>query len=306
MNQMNGTTFNQLVMFHTIAQEGSITKAAQKLQIASPSVSNALKALETRLELPLFIRTTRRIELTEAGRQLYDSTIDSVNELNYAFDSVGELSKVPSGKVRITLPRFVYQYLLQPVYVEFCNRYPGVELEISVSDAAIDILKEGYDLGIRFGDRVEDGMVVRQLTSPMSEALFASPAYIKRNGIPLTPDDLKAHKLIQYRFITSNQLAPLELNRSGETISVDMPKALVVNDTDLMLDAAIKGLGIGRIVEPMITDLIKNGELVPILKAYWLPYSALYVYFHQHTQKAKRVRVLIDFLMEKYTLQTPD
>lgn len=298
---MNGTTFNQLMMFHAIAEEGSITKAAQKLEIASPSVSNALKALEEQLGLPLFTRTTRRIELTEAGRQLYENTVSSANELSLALESVSDLSKVPSGKVRLTLPRFVYQYLLKPVYAEFCLRYPSIELEISVSDAAIDILKEGFDLGIRFGDRVEEGMVARQLTAPMKEALFASPSYIAQYGTPKTPEDLKHHKLIQYRFITSKQVAPLILDRSGEQLTVEMPSALVVNDTDLMLDAATKGIGIGRIVDPMIKDLIANKAVIPVLEQYWCPYSALYVYFHRNTQKAKRVRVLIDFLLEKFS-----
>jgi len=295
---MNGTTFNQLVMFQAIAKEGSITKAAQKLEIASPSVSNALKALEEQLGLPLFTRTTRRIELTEAGRQLYESTAESVNELSFALESVSDLSKVPSGKVRLTLPRFVYQYLLKPVYAEFCHRYPRIELEVSVSDAAIDILKEGFDLGIRFGDRVEEGMVARQLTPPMREALFASPDYIETYGQPTTPEDLKQHKLIQYRFITSNQIAPLLLDKSGEKLIVNMPNALIVNDTDLMLDATINGIGIGRIVEPMIQDLLEKKALVPVLEEYWCPYSPLYIYFHRNSQKAKRVRVLIDFLLE--------
>lgn len=299
---MNGTTFNQLMTFHAIAQEGSITKAAQRLEIASPSVSNALKSLEEELGLPLFTRTTRRIELTEAGRQLYDNTIGSTNELSLALESVSDLSKVPSGKVRLTVPRFVYQYLLKPIYAEFCFRYPSIELEISVSDAAIDILKEGFDLGIRFGDRVEEGMVARQLTQPMKEALFASPDYIGEYGLPKTPEELKHHKLIQYRFITSKQVAPLLLNRSGEDLTVNMPSALIVNDTDLMLDAAVKGIGIGRIVDPMIQELLASKTLVPVLQDYWYPYSALYVYFHRNTQKAKRVRVLIDFLLEKSSL----
>ena len=89
-----------------------------------------------------------------------------------AFESVSDLSKVPSGKVRLTTARFVYKHLLQPIYAEFCQRYPEVELEISVSDATVDILKEGYDLGIRFGDRVAQGMVARQLTKPMKEGVF--------------------------------------------------------------------------------------------------------------------------------------
>ncbi len=299
---MNGTTYNQLMMFHTIAQEGSITAAARKLEIAPPSVSQALKMLEEQLGLPLFTRTTRRIELTEAGQLLYERTLASMSELNLAVESVSDLSRVPSGKVRITVPRFVYQSLLKPIYIEFCQRYPSIQLEISVSDKAIDIIRDGFDMGIRFGDRVEEGMIARQLTLPVKEALFASPGYVEQYGLPETPDDLKQHKLIQYRFISSNQVAPLNLSNQGETITVNMPTALIVNDTDVMIDAAHNGLGIGRIVTPMVEEGFKKGEIVPVLEEYWQPYSGLYVYFHKNTQKAKRVRVLIDFLLEKAEL----
>ncbi|SUP41888.1 putative transcriptional regulator [Vibrio owensii] len=299
---MNGTTYNQLMMFHTIAQEGSITAAARKLEIAPPSVSQALKMLEEQLGLPLFTRTTRRIELTEAGQLLYERTLASMSELNLAVESVSDLSRVPSGKVRITVPRFVYQSLLKPIYIEFCQRYPSIQLEISVSDKAIDIIRDGFDMGIRFGDRVEEGMIARQLTLPVKEALFASPGYVEQYGLPKTPDDLKQHKLIQYRFISSNQVAPLNLNNQGEPLTVNMPTALIVNDTDVMIDAAHNGLGIGRIVTPMVEEGFKKGEIVPVLEEYWQPYSGLYVYFHKNTQKAKRVRVLIDFLLEKAEL----
>ncbi|BCN26556.1 LysR family transcriptional regulator [Vibrio alfacsensis] len=299
---MNGSTYNQLMMFHTIAQEGSITAAARKLEIAPPSVSQALKMLEEQLGLPLFTRTTRRIELTEAGQQLYERTRPSMSDLSLAIESISDLRRVPSGKVRITLPRFVYQSLLKPIYIEFCQRYPDIQLEISVSDKAVDIIREGFDMGIRFGDKVEDGMIARQLTPPVKEALFASPSYLEQYGVPKTPKDLQQHKLIQYRFISSNQIAPLTLNQKSETVTVNMPIALIVNDTDLMVDAAINGLGIGRIVTPIVEDDFAQGLIVPVLEEFWQPYSGLYVYFHKNTQKAKRVRVLIDFLLEKAEL----
>ncbi|CAE6917720.1 LysR substrate binding domain [Vibrio sp. B1REV9] len=258
--------------------------------------------LEEQLGLPLFTRTTRRIELTEAGQQLYERTRPSMSDLSLAIESISDLRRVPSGKVRITLPRFVYQSLLKPIYIEFCQRYPDIQLEISVSDKAVDIIREGFDMGIRFGDKVEDGMIARQLTPPVKEALFASPSYLEQYGVPKTPKDLQQHKLIQYRFISSNQIAPLTLNQKSETVTVNMPIALIVNDTDLMVDAAINGLGIGRIVTPIVEDDFAKGLIVPVLEEFWQPYSGLYVYFHKNTQKAKRVRVLIDFLLEKAEL----
>lgn len=296
---MNGSTFNQLNIFKTIVQEGSIRGAARKLKIAPPSVSQALKELETQLNLLLLNRTTRRIDLTDAGQQLYEQINGAITTLDEALESVQQINGRPVGKVSITLPRFVFQFFLKPIYGEFCQLYPEIELEISVSDQAVNIVNEGLDLGIRFGNRVEQGMVARQLTEPMKEALFASEEYVARHGLPEKPADLKQHKLIQYRFIASNKQAPLILRHEDEDITVKMPKALIVNDTDAMLDAAEKGLGIGRMVTPMVSDKLSSGQFKPILQEYWYPYSGLYLYFARNSQKAHRVRVLIDFLLEK-------
>lgn len=295
---MNGSTYNQVRIFHTIAQEGSISGAARVLEMASPSVSQALKALEKNIGLPLFTRTTRKIELTEAGQLLYQSTLKSVQELNVAFESVSDLGQTPRGKVRLTAPRFVYQYYLKPIYAEFCRQYPDIELEISLHDGTVDIIEQGFDLGIRFGDRVAEGMVAKQIVGEKKDALFASPAYINMHGMPKTIQELEKHKHIYYRFITSNQLFPLTLQENGKEVTVDMQPALVTNDTDMIKDAALQGLGIARLLETMVKDELDSGELVPILEDKWGDITSLYIYFHQNTQKAKRVRAFIDYLVK--------
>lgn len=296
---MDGSNFNQLKVFQAIVQEGSITGAARVLQMANPSVSQALKVLEKQLGLPLFTRTTRKIELTEAGHLLYQRTQSSMQALNIAFETVSELSKKPRGKVRITAPKFVFTSFLQPIYAEFCQRFPEIELEISVFDGTVDILKKGFDLGIRFGDRISEGMVAKQLIPSKKDVLFASPDYIKQYGKPTSLNDLAHHKLIYYRFITSNQLLPLTLQEEDGLVTVDVTPALIANDTDVIKDAAKQGLGIGRLLSTMVEDEIASGELIPILEEYWVDVAGLYLYFHQNAQKAKRVRTLIDFLIEK-------
>lgn len=296
---MKGNLFNQLLIFQTIVSEGSIRGAARKLELAVPSVSQALKLLETSLGLPLFNRTTRRIELTEAGELLQKLSAEPMFALDHALESVRDLTEQPSGRVAITLPRFVYQHFLRPIYADFCRSYPDIQLEISISDATVNLLREGLDVGIRFGDRIEPGMVARQLSPPMKEALFASADYIARHGLPKSPDDLPNHRMVHYRFIASNQLAPLQLMYRGKMITVQMPGALVVNDTDAMIDAAEKGLGIGRIVTPMVARLIDEGRLKPVLEPFWFPYPGLYLYFPKNSQRARRVRVFVNYLVKK-------
>ncbi|WP_315983288.1 LysR substrate-binding domain-containing protein [Aliamphritea spongicola] len=222
-----------------------------------------------------------------------------MQELDYALESVQDLRQKPSGKVSITLPHFMYQSYFRQIYPEFCRRYPDIQLEISVSDESINILNSGHDLGIRFGNLVEPGMVAHQLIPPGLEALFVSPDYLQRFGKPLTPEDLQQHKLVQYRFIASNQLAPLELNHNGQSIAVNMPCGLIVNDTNALIDGALNGLGVGRMLVPLVQEYLDDGRLIPVLQDYWPTYPGMYLYFLQNSQKARRVRVLIDFLLEK-------
>ncbi|USD67009.1 LysR family transcriptional regulator [Vibrio sp. SCSIO 43136] len=297
---MKGTTYNQLQVFQAIVREGSIRGAARKLEMAAPSVSQSLKLLEANIGLTLFHRTTRKIELTEAGRLLHERTMSAMDSLNYALESVQELSDEPSGPLRVTIPRFVYNTYFQKVYADFCRLYPQIQLEVSISDAAIDIAKEGFDLGLRFGSIVDEDMVAKQLTPPMKEALFASPSYIEKNGQPKSLDDLKQHRLIQYRFMTSNKLARLNLVENGQETQVEIPISMIVNDTDLMVDAAKEGLGIGRLVYPALEPHLKDKSLLPILETRWSTYPGIYVYFNRNSQKVKRVRVFIDYLLKHF------
>ncbi|MEG3640625.1 LysR substrate-binding domain-containing protein [Magnetococcus sp. PR-3] len=293
---MNGSTYQQLKVFHTITQEGSIRGAARRLHMAPPSVSHALKTLEKHMGLPLFIRTTRRISLTEAGEQLRLRTAPALEELTAAMESVHDLGETPAGKLRITLPRFAYNFLLKPIFATFSQRYPHIEVELSVSDATIDIVEEGIDVGIRLGDRVEAGMVAKPLTPPMRDALFAAPHYLQCHGTPQKPADLHHHHLIYYRYIASNQLAPLELVIEGQAKRIEIRQAVIVNDTDVMVDMAKQGLGMARLLEPGVLAAFQEGSLVPVLEPYWNTRAGLSVYFPQNSQKARRIRVLIDFL----------
>ncbi|MBY5991317.1 LysR family transcriptional regulator [Ferrimonas balearica] len=296
---MSRLPYSQLEIFLSIARQGSIRGAARALAISAPSVSQALKQLEARLGVPLFLRSTRKIELTEAGRALQTQAGPAFEALSLALEAAGDQGQVPSGRVRLTLPRFVYRLYFRPLFAEFCRRYPQIELEVSVDDRALDLIDEGFDLGIRMGDRIAEGMVARRIGPPMPDALFASPDYLAREGRPDTIASLKRHRLIQYRFIAANQLAPLELLDAGEGVRVEMANAMVVNDTDLMLDAAREGLGIGRFLAPLVQRDFDDGLLVPVLKPHWQSYPGLHLYFPQGAQKARRVRALIDFLAER-------
>lgn len=234
---MNNALYNQIRIFQSIAREGNISAAARKLEITPPSVSNALKLLEEYIGHPLFVRTTRRIELTETGQLLLEQTAAAVESLENSLESIRDQHQEPSGMVRITLSRFAYLLILKPAMAEFCQQYPGIQLEISVYDGTVNIIKERFDLGIRFGDILEGGVVARPLMKPFREGLYASSAYLSRHGTPEVPADLCHHQLIGYRFITNNRILPLLLNDRGEQLTVEMPGQLISNDIDVMARA---------------------------------------------------------------------
>ena len=299
---MNAQIYHHLQIFHAIVQTKGISAAARKLHISPPVVSSALKSLEQHIGLLLIQRNTRSMELTDAGQQLYQDTLPLMQSLNLAIESVQDLGETPTGTVRITVPRFAYHHIIKPHYAQFCRLYPKILLEISVFDGTIDIQKEQFDLGIRFGDKVADGMVARQLLPAMKDCLMVSPTYIAQYGIPKTPQELIHHRLIGYRFITAKQLLPLIINDGGEEREIDMPLSLIVNDeVDLLVDATRQGLGIGRIFESTLNQQPDRENFIPILQDYWVSYAPVYLYYHQHSQKAKRIKVLIDFLLDKMT-----
>lgn len=296
---MNNVIYNQIRIFQSIAREGSITAAARKLEITPPSVSKALKLLETYIGQPLFVRSTRRIELTVAGRQLLEKTEAAVDSLEKSVENIRFQNQVPSGQVRITLSRFAYLLILKPFMADFCQQYPGIQLEISVYDGTVNIIDEHFDLGIRFGDILEGGVVARQLMKPFREGLYASPGYLSQYGTPTTPTDLYQHKLIGYRFITNNRILPLILNDKGEPLTVEMPGQLISNDIDVMADGIRSGLGIGRLFEPVHQLQADRNELIPVMENYWRTYPPVYLYYSKNAGNTKRVKALIDFLITR-------
>ncbi|MEJ5065509.1 MULTISPECIES: LysR substrate-binding domain-containing protein [Erwinia] len=294
---MNNAIYNQIRIFQSIAREGSISAAARKHEITPPSVSHALKLLEQHIGHPLFVRTTRRIELTDIGQQLLERTAVAMDSLEQSVQSIRDQNQEPSGLVRITLSRFAYLLILKPVMAAFCQQYPGIQLEISVYDGTVNIIDDRFDLGIRFGDILDGGVVARPLMKPFREGLYASSSYLAEYGTPEVPADLYQHKLIGYRFITNNRILPLILDDHGEQLTVEMPGQLISNDIEVMADGIRNGLGIGRLFEPIHRLQPDREKLIPVMERYWKTYPPVYVYYPKSAGKTKRVKTLIDFLI---------
>lgn len=298
----DGAVYGQLGVFHAIVQEKGISAAARRLGVAAPSVSKALKLLEARLGAPLFYRSTRRIELTREGRQLYERTVGLADQLDAALDEVRAAGEQVAGSLRITLARFAWRLVLEPVLAELAQRFPALALEVSINEGMVDVIEQGFDAGIRFGDQVDEGMVARRLLPPMRQGLYASADYLARHGVPRSPAELAGHRLIGYRFVTANRLLPLTLVQEGQSEAVDMPTALVCNDIEVIADAVRQGLGIGRLFEPLHQRLPDAAQLLPVMEPYWQTYPAVYLYHLQSGRHLRRVQALADFLVQAHSV----
>ncbi|GAB2518496.1 LysR family transcriptional regulator [Lysobacter humi (ex Lee et al. 2017)] len=286
--------FERLDVFLAVADTGGFTAAARRLGVTPGAVSQAIRALETRLGVLLFARTTRRVALTDAGRALAERLRPVAAEVDDALAAVGR--GVAGGRLRLTVPRAVVGPLVAPAMTRLRRAWPGLALEISVSDLPVDLLAEGFDAGLRLGDAVQRDMVAVPLTPPLAWTLAAAPALFDGRPAPASPDALPDWPTIAYRLPGSGQVEPWDLERDGRRLRVQPDGGLVLDDRDLLLAALRDGLGIGLVDRAGIADDVAGGRLVTVLDG-WVPDTpGLSLYFPMRSQSQPKLRALIDVL----------
>ena len=232
-----------LEVFAAIARHGSLRAAADQLGIKPSTVSHQLKALEEQLGTALFIRTTRSVNLTEAGRALMRGAGPAFEQLSEAVESARSVGHAARGSLKLAMPEFAYCLLLGPALRSFCQCYPEIEVELSLTDALSDILGEELHAGFRLGDRIAEDMVAVRLTPPLPLTVAASPGYLEAFGRPAFPKDLLDHSCIRYRFQSAGRVAPWRFQGADGEYSVDVRGKLIVNTLPASVDLASQGLG---------------------------------------------------------------
>ncbi|MCY9856180.1 LysR family transcriptional regulator [Vibrio mediterranei] len=304
----NDITYNQLISFKTICEEGNISKAARLLGISSASVSNSLKVLEKNVGEPLFNRTTRAISPTEVGKRLYELVHPSVDNLTKAIELICDHNKAPSGSLSLNMARDIYDVFLKDVLMDFQLQYPAIQLEITLSDSFDIQVEQHFDVGFRFGETVNDSMIAKRLNRGEQRtelALFTSPDYVNRFGEPTSVDELQQHSIIQFRAPSSHKLLPIRLHKTkdkrSELISL-LPSnsAMIVNNSKVMVDCALKGIGIGYLMDATIKDELSTGQLVPILKQHWCEAPTVYMYYGPENRQTRRVACFLEYMSQQY------
>ena len=282
-----------LSAFAAICRRGSFRLAATELGVSTSALSHALRNLEDRLGVKLLNRTTRSVAPTEAGSRLAAQLDQSFGEIGEALSELDRYRSAPLGGLRINVPRDASRLLLSPVLARYLDDCPGVKIEVVVDNNMVDIVKAGFDAGIRFGDTVPQDMVCTPLTPPLRWVVVGAPAYFCRHGTPKTPEDLLRHACIRLR-LGDQTLYRWELGQPPHAHAIDVPGALIVNETDMALDAALDGIGLAYCLERYAEPHLRAGRLRRVLDE-WSPAGApLVMYYPSRRQLAPALSRLIE------------
>jgi len=284
-------------VFVRIVEAGSITKAAEQLNLAKSAVSKRLGDLETRLGSKLINRTTRTSSLTDAGNQYYQRVKLLIGEVDSLNGDMACKTQVLSGSLRLAVPLSFGISHLTPAIDVFMRQHPDLHIEIDFSDRKVDIIEGGYDLAFRIGSLPDSGLQARKIT-PIKHAICASPSYLKRQGMPTTPKELATHKIVKYG---NWPLAGMPLlDSTGQQHLVNMDACLTANNGDAMKQIALSGHGIVMLPTFIVWDALAKGDLVPILENYSLATMHAYAVYPSTRYLPRKVRSLIDFLVERF------
>lgn len=279
--------------FLSVANHRSFRKAAAEMGVTPSAIGQAVRALESRLGTALFVRTTRSVGLTEAGERFLARAKPAFEELVAASEIARDLGQRPAGLLRLSVPRSVVPILLEPLIASFCQSYPEVQVEVAVSEQLVDLATQGFDAGIRMGQFIAADMVAVRLTPPFRFITLGSPAYFTRKGTPERPDDLRQHACLRLRR-SNGALAPWTLTESGREIEVSVSGPLIVHDFPTMLGAALKGVGLAQIPEPIAAETVKAGTLLEVLERFAPMAPGVFLYYPSRRQMMPKLRAFVD------------
>lgn len=283
--------------FARVARHASFSRAAAELDVSPSSLSQTIRSLERRLGVRLFNRTTRRVALTEYGARFLEQVGPGLDRIESALLDLEDVRDVPTGRLRINLPRIAAERLVLPRLAEFRRRHPRVEVELFVEAALSDLVAGGFDAGIRLGECLARDMVALPVGPPQRQVVVASPAYFAQRGRPRTPENLIEHACIRYRR-SSGRLMSFEFSRDGRDFEVQVDGAVIANDSELSRRMALDGLGLAQLFESQAADDVAAGRLERVLDDWQQPFEGFYIYYPAREQMAPKLRAFVDLLRE--------
>jgi DNA-binding transcriptional LysR family regulator len=279
--------------FLSVAQHRSFRRAAAELGVTPSAMSQAVRALEARIGVALFIRTTRSVGLTEAGERFLVRAKPAFDELAAAGAAARDLGQRPTGLLRLAVPRSVVPLILEPVIASFCRAYPEIELEIAASEELVDLAAQKFDAGIRMGQFIAADMVAVRLTQPFPFVVVGSPDYLHARTRPERIDDLRGHACLRIRR-SNGSLAPWPFVDGNKAVEAIVSGPLIAHDYPTLVGAAIQGLGLAQVPAPLARAPIAEGRLQALLTRFAVTTPGVYLYYPGKRQALPKLRAFIE------------
>ncbi len=288
--------FGEMTAFVAVAQARSFRRAADALKLRPSTLSHAVRALEERLGVRLLARTTRSVTPTEAGSALLALVAPALSVLDGAAETVNPHRARPRGIVRLTLPQAAASAVLGPKLRAFTEVYPDVTLDVSVDDGFTDIVRDGFDAGIRLSESIAEGMTSLRVSPDGRAAVVASPTYWADRARPKTPRDLSGHRCINRRHAPSRGIYRWQFARGQERLEVACEGPLTVNSEFLIRRAALDGIGVAMLAEDDVADDIAAGRLERVLEDWCPPIFGFFLYHASQRTPSASLQALIETL----------
>jgi len=287
-----------LQLFATVARHLNFRRAATELGLSAPALSERVRDLENRLGARLFNRTTRSVALTEAGRLLLDRIGPALSDIGTALAELAGDEGRLTGSLRINGPTPAIQLRLAPLLVEFLGIHPDLRIEVVAEEALIDIVAAGFDAGVRYGESLDADMIAVSLGAPQRFRVVGAPDYFARQGRPVVPEDLSAHRCFNQLFPRGNTLR-WEFEKDGRLVMFSPENTLLTNDPELRMQAVRAGLGLCATFDDYCQADLDAGRLESVLDDWCAPFPGPFLYYPERRLMPVALRAFVDFVKEK-------
>ena len=296
-------------VFVRVVEAGTFTRAADSLGLPKGTVTKQIQALEARLRVKLLNRTTRRVTVTPDGAAYYERTARLLNDFDDIEAGMTNAQANPTGRLRIDVGTQIARHVILPALSTFMDRYPDIQVDLGVSDRTVDLIGDNVDCVIRGGALSDQSLVARRIGS-LAFITVASPAYVKRYGLPQHPNDIeKRHHLIGFFSGTTRRPYPHEFHKGDEVIDLTGPYRVAVNDGNAHITAVLGGFGISQCVRLVAEPYLQSGELVEVLADWHCPPIPMHVVYPPNRHLSAKVRAFVDWAADLFAknpqLQTP-
>lgn len=293
---MTAENLRDLHAFAAIAEEGSFTRAAARLNVSQSALSQTIRGLEERLGMRLLSRTTRSVSPTEAGARLLATVVPALREIDEGLARLSELRDRPAGTIRISADEFAVRHVLWPAIARFLPGYPDIRIEVTTDYGRTDIVSSRYDAGVRRGRLISQDMIAVRISPDIRMAVVGAPAYLAKRPAPKGPQDLAAHSCIALRLPTHGELFAWTFRRAGREQRVKVEGQLVFSTLSSVLAAALDGFGLAYLPHELVKDRLEDGALAEALAGWRQTFEGYHLYYPNRRHPSPAFALLVEAL----------